>query len=73
MSVRGMALTEALIDNTGKLAALLQSGITAYLNQSYLPAELIADIKPNHSVDNHSVDDVAVVGSGPGYGPELGR
>ena len=68
MSVRRMALTEALIDNAGKLAALLQYGITAYLTQSDLPAELIADIKPNHSVDK-----VTIIGSGPGYGPELGR
>ena len=68
MSVRRMALIEALIDNAGKLAALLQSGITAYVSQSDLPAELVADIKPNHSVA-----EVAVIGSGPGYRPELGR
>ena len=58
MSVRRMSLTEALIDNAGKLAALLQSGITAYVSQSDLAAELIADTKLKHSVD-----EVAVTGS----------
>jgi hypothetical protein len=59
MSVRRMGLTEALIDNAGKLAALLQSGITAYLDKSDLPAELIVNVKPDPSVD-----EVAVIASG---------
>ena len=61
MNVRRMALTETLIDNAGKLAALLQSGITAYLTPADLPADLIAHVKPDHSGDS-----VAVVESGEG-------
>jgi len=50
MSVRCMACTEALIDNTEKLAALLQSGIAAY-HALYLPPDLVGDLKTNQPVD----------------------